>query len=98
MKLNSFVVANLINPRDQIWGQVLFFSEAGVTIRGISLDQVEEYGYQFRKEERDIFPFTVFFPMRRVEKLYLDEAMGTLPAIKDRIAETARLPLDQLLI
>ena len=97
MEKGSFVVAHLVDPREQLWGRVESLTTAGVTLRCITMDQIQDYRYQFRAEERSIFPATTFFPMRRVEKIYVDETNGDLPSIKQNIQSTARVNDDELL-
>jgi len=75
----SLVVLNLVNPREKFWGVLLSLSPVGITLRGINLDAFEDWVRQLTREgEQGLEPATVFVPLFRVERLFLDEPVGSV--------------------
>ena len=90
---HSIVIATLVEPRERIWGELLGIHAEGVTLRGISLDSFEEFVQQpLRRGECAVSMSTAFYPMRRVERIALDESAGPLPSLcgvfRDRVGMT----------
>lgn len=83
MEPGSVVNIYLVDPVERFWGSLLPLTAAGVTIRGTSVDQIEVFKYQLKSATPTLFAQTVFFPMRRVSKIDLDEAVGDLPSVID---------------
>lgn len=81
MKVNSFVIIHLTNPKEQFWGLLMEIKEYGVTVKGINVNSFEDWARQVKKMERNIDLLTVFFPMHRVEKIFLDEDIGIVPSM-----------------
>ncbi len=81
----ALVVVTLHTPREKFWGGVLELSPAGLTVRGVDLDSLEDFITLVRADEAD--PVSVFFPMYRVERIELDTRNGTIPSIGERFAE-----------
>jgi hypothetical protein len=80
---SSFVLVTLNAPREKFWGVVVALSTAGVTVRGVDLNSYEEVARQVRAGE-PVGAATVFFPMHRVERVEMDEAVGELPSLTER--------------
>jgi len=98
MKLEEYVVVHLTNPREKFWGILKELSPAGGTVRGLSLDAYEGWLREVaRKEPVSFMPATVFFPLHRIERMFLDETVGELISFADRfrkmIGEDARYHL-----
>jgi hypothetical protein len=78
----SFVIAHLINPKEHFWGLLKELNAAGLTLRGISMNSFEDWARQVAKgEEKTMDVVLMFFPMHRVERIFLDEDMGVLPSL-----------------
>lgn len=98
MKPGDFVNLYMNDPIEKVWGRLVSLSSAGITVRGIDIKYIEAFKYQFNKEDRDIFPQTVFWPMRRVQKMVLDEPMeGTLPSVIESMIASSRLGADEII-
>ncbi|CAM2007052.1 hypothetical protein [Acanthopleuribacter pedis] len=97
MKANDFVIAHLIEPKEQVWGKLIELKQAGIVIRGIDLKQTDTFKYQFRGEDRKVYPQTLFVPMRRVVQIALDESLDDLPSIIASICDYTELSPDELL-
>ena len=97
LKPGSYVHVYLVEPSERWWGRLLELSVAGVTLRGINVDQIEAFKYQFNNRPRAVFPLTVFFPMRRIQKVDLDESWDELPSILDGVVEVTGLSAEEIL-
>ncbi len=97
MEAGDFIHVSLIEPTERLWGRLIKISEAGVVFRGIDVRQLELFKYQFKHKERTIFPQTLFLPMRRVQKIDLDEAMHTLPSVIQSIRTITGLDEDEIM-
>jgi hypothetical protein len=82
MELNAIVIVSLHDPKERIWGQLLSLTEAGVTVRGIDLNSFDDFVRQVKQpEEGQVGLATIFYPMRRIERIALDEAQGSIPSL-----------------
>jgi hypothetical protein len=89
MKIESgaCVIVSLGDPREKFWGILDEINAAGVSLRGIDLNSFDELLRMLAKGETGIFPATVFFPLRRIERILLDEDSGYLPALHSQFAQ-----------
>src|SRR5881275_1769040 len=93
---NALVIVNLVNPKEKFFGMLLSLSPAGVTLRGINLDSFDDWLRQLaRGEELNIDLITMFIPLPRVERIFLDEAQGTIPSYGQRFQDVVGFPLLQ---
>jgi hypothetical protein len=77
----AIVIVNLVNPKEKFWGVLRSLSPVGLTIRGINLDSFEDWIRQLaRGEEEDqtLDLVTMFVPLFRLERLFLDEPVGAV--------------------
>ena len=84
MEIHSIVVISLHSPKEKLWGELLAIHTAGVTLRGIDLNSFDDFVRQVRDPEGDRVGLpTVFFPMNRIERISLYEALGSIPSMED---------------
>ena len=70
----QLVVVVLREPRERVWGRFLGLEAAGVAVRGLDLRPWDEVLSLVRSGAAEQVSInTRFFPMHRVESLYLDE-------------------------
>ncbi len=82
----AIVIVNLVNPKEKFWGVLRSLSPVGMTIRGINLDSFEDWIRQLaRGEEEDqtLDLATMFVPLFRLERLFLDEAVGSVKSYSE---------------
>jgi hypothetical protein len=92
--LQSLVIVNLVNPKEKFFGVLRALSPAGVTIRAINLDSFDDWIHQIaRGEEQDIEMITMFVPLFRVERIFLDEAAGAIRSYSQRFEEVVGMPV-----
>jgi len=85
---NAIVIVNLVNPKEKFWGVLLSVSAAGLTLRGINLDSFEDWVRQIvARDETSIDLVTMFFPLFRLEKMFLDEPVGAIQSYSDHFTE-----------
>jgi hypothetical protein len=87
------VLAFLREPREKVFGVLLGLDTAGVSLRALDLEAVEDFLRQETRgdDERLIAPATVFYPMQRVERLEHDESVGPMAGLAERFTrETGR--------
>ncbi len=97
MERGSFITIHLIDPIERHWGRLIHIMNAGVTFRGIPINEIEAFKYQLGKEDQRVFPQTVFIPMRRVQKVDLDEPVGSTPAVIESMMDKRGLDEDQII-
>jgi len=88
----SLVILNLVNPKEKFFGVLRALSAAGVTVRAINLDSFDDWIRQIaRGEEQEIVMITMFVPLFRVERIFLDEAAGAIRSYSQRFEEVVGL-------
>jgi hypothetical protein len=84
----SLVIVNLINPKEKFFGVLRALSAAGVTMRAINLDSFDDWIRQLaRGEEEEIVMITMFVPLFRVERIFLDEPAGAIKSYAQRFED-----------
>jgi len=95
---SSLVIINLINPKEKFFGVLTSLTAAGVTARAINLDSFEDWIRQLaHAEESNIDLLVMFFPLFRVERIFLDEAAGVIKSYSQRFEEVVGTPIRQYL-
>jgi hypothetical protein len=85
---NALVIVNLVNPKEKFFGVLRALSPAGVTMRAINLDSFEDWIRQIaRDDESSISLLTMFAPLSRVERIFLDEPSGLIKSYSQRFEE-----------
>lgn len=95
---SSLVIVNLVNPREKFFGVLGALSPAGVTIRGINLDSFDDWVREVaRDEESNLELITMFVPLFRVERIFLDEATGAIKSFSQRFEDSVGTSIQQYL-
>lgn len=96
---SALVILNLVNPKEKFWGRLVSISAVGVTLRGINLDSFDDWIRQIaRKSEEQTFDLaTMFVPLFRVERMFLDEAVGSVQAYSEIFEEVVGCPVAEYL-
>jgi hypothetical protein len=81
----QLVLVTLHNPREKFWGVILALTPAGVSLRGVDLQSLEDFT-QMVKSGEAATPSAVFFPMHRVQRIEVDGRNGDLPSLADQFA------------
>ncbi len=83
MKKFSSVLVNLQNPKEKFWGVVLSLRASGITVRGIDLNSFDDWSRGVAKGDGDMGLSTTFFPIHRVERVTLDETVGSVLSLAE---------------
>ncbi len=95
---SALVIVNLVNPKEKFFGVLTSLSAAGVTARAINLDSFDDWVRQIaRGEEPNIDLLTMFFPMFRVERIFLDESAGAIKSYTQMFEDVVGKPLREYL-
>jgi len=95
---NALVIVNLINPKEKFFGVLASLSAAGVTMKAINLDSFEDWIRQIaHDEEPNIDILTIFFPLFRVERIFLDEPAGAIRSYSQRFEDVVGSPIREYL-
>jgi hypothetical protein len=87
LKPGAAVVLYLQSPREKVWGLLLSLSSAGILVRGLDLAAFEDWMRQEARGEEGLLGLsTVFYPMGRLERMELDETVGSFPGYAARFA------------
>ncbi|MDQ3281064.1 MAG: hypothetical protein M3Q69_06605 [Acidobacteriota bacterium] len=85
---DALVILNLVNPKEKFFGVLRALSPAGITMRAMNLDSFDDWIHQIaRGEEAEIEMVTMFVPLFRVERIFLDEPAGTVKSYSQRFEQ-----------
>jgi hypothetical protein len=94
----SLVIANLVAPKEKFFGVLIALSPAGITMRAINLDSFDDWLRQIAKgDEPNLDLITMFVPLFRVERIFLDEPSGAIKSFAQRFEETVGMTVHQYL-
>ena len=83
----DLVIVYCTEPKEKLWGLLRRLDRLGPVIRGLNLDSFNDWLRQEQLgEECYLTPSTVFIPMRRIERIYLDESNDLARSFADRYA------------
>lgn len=85
LRQNSIVIAHLINPTEKFWGMLEDLNPTGVVLRAINVSSFDDWSYQVaRRKSRSLGLSTMFVPLFRVERIFLDEQVGEVESYRQR--------------
>ena len=91
---NALIILNLVSPREKFFGVLTALSAAGITVRAINLDSFDDWVREVaRGEESDLDLITMFVPLFRVERVFLDEPAGAIRSYAQRFEDAVGAPL-----
>jgi hypothetical protein len=94
----AIVIVHLINPTEKLWGILGELGVAGVTLRGINLSSFDDWMRQAaRPGETSLGLSTMFVPLFRVERLFLDEPVGEVESYRQRFERRVGIPVERYL-
>jgi len=95
---NALVILNLVNPKEKFFGVLRALSAAGITVRAINLDSFDDWVREVvRGEESNLDLITMFLPLFRVERIFLDEPSGAIKSYAQRFEDAVGTPLAKYL-
>ena len=95
---NALVIINLVNPKEKFFGVLTALSSAGLTMRAINLDSFDDWVREVaRAEESNLDLITMFVPLFRVERIFLDEPLGAIKSYAQRFEDSVGTTLAKYL-
>ena len=93
---SSLVLVNLVNPKEKFFGVLISLSPAGITLRAINLESFDDWLRQLAKgDEPNLDLITMFVPLFRVERVFLDEPSGEIKSFAQRFEEVVGMTVQQ---
>jgi len=94
----SLVIVHLINPTEKFWGILQDLGVAGVMLRGINVSSFDDWMAQAsRRGDQTLGLSTMFVPLFRVERLFLDEAVGEVESYRQRFQQRVGMNVERYL-
>lgn len=88
MEPGKLVLVTLNNPREKFWGSLISLTPAGVSVRGVDLQSLDDF-MQMVKSREPATAGVIFFPMHRVQRIEVDARSGELPSLAEQfVAKT----------
>ena len=95
LESNSIVIAHLVNPTEKYWGVLLSLDPNGLSLRGVNVSSFDDWMFQIaRQEERTLGLSTMFVPLSRVERIFLDEQVGEVESYRQRFEHNVGQPVE----
>jgi hypothetical protein len=95
LEAGAIVLVHLADPPEKLWGVLERLDVAGVVLRAISLSSLDDW---IRQEASDgpasLGLTTVFFPMRRVDRIYLDEQVGEVESYRQQFERRVGIAIE----
>lgn len=94
----TLVIIHLVNPTEKFWGILQDLGLPGITLRGINLSSFDDWMSQaVRQGDQTLGLSTMFVPLFRVERMYLDESVGEVESYRRRFARRVGVPVEKYL-
>jgi hypothetical protein len=84
MNTGSIVIVHLAQPTEKFWGVLLRLASEGITVRGINLSSFDDWARAVARQETTLDLATMFVPLFRVERMFLDEQVGEVESYRQR--------------
>ena len=94
----TIVIVHLVNPTEKLWGILQDLGLPGVTIRAINLSSFDDWmGQAVRPGDQTLGLSTMFVPLFRVERIFIDESVGEVESYRQRFAKRVGIPVEKYL-
>lgn len=98
LRPNSIVIAHLVNPTEKFWGILMNLDQSGIVLRGINVSSFDDWMFQVaRQEAHSLGLSTMFAPLFRIERIFLDEQIGEVESYGQRFAKQVGLGVESYL-
>jgi hypothetical protein len=94
----TLVIVHLANPTEKLWGILQDLGLPGVTLRGINLSSFDDWMAQaVRPGDQTLGLSTMFVPLFRVERIFIDESIGEVESYRERFTKRVGIPVEKYL-
>ena len=98
MEPGELVIAHLVNPSEKFWGVLRSIDGTGITLRGLNVDSFEDWIAQIRRgDSHSLGLATMFVPLFRVERVFLDEQVGEVEGYGQRFERRVGMSVEAYL-
>lgn len=95
LRPDSIVIAHLVNPTEKFWGALLNLDQSGLALRGINVSSFDDWMFQVaRQEAHSLGLSTMFVPLFRIERIFLDEQIGEVESYRQRFEQQVGLSVE----
>ena len=93
----SPVVVGLHSPKEKLWGLLQEISASGIFTVGIDLNTFDDWVRMIVRGERNIGLTSMFIPMWRVERVFLDQSVDDIPSMADTFYDRVGMTIEEYL-
>ena len=98
IKPGDVVLAHMVGPAEKYLGILVALEPVGITVRAVSLTSFDSWMREVAGDGSvTLGPATMFFPLHRVERLFLDEEVGAVESYGQRFQRIVGLKLEEIL-
>jgi hypothetical protein len=97
MKAGELVIVHLSQPTEKVWGVLEALAPEGVTVRGINLSSFDDWARGVARGEPALDLTTMFVPLFRVQRIFLDEQVGEVESYRQRFERMVGVAVEQFL-
>lgn len=98
MDPGAIVVLHLVNPQEKYWGILRAMGVAGIEVRGIGLSSFDDWmNSLLYDDEAALGLATIFFPLHRLERMFLDERVGQVESLCEIFARRVGRPVREVI-
>jgi hypothetical protein len=94
----TIVIVHLINPTEKFFAVLQDLAVMGITFRGINLNSFDDWMAQAaRPGDQTLGLSTMFVPLFRLERIFLDEPVGEVESYRQRFSNRVGMPVERYL-
>ena len=97
MNPGSLVIVHLAQPTEKLWGVLLRLAPEGITVRAINVSSFDDWARAVARREMTLDLQTMFVPLFRVERIFLDEPSGAIKSYAQRFEDIVGMSVNQYL-
>lgn len=94
----AVVLAHLINPSEKYWGLLRRLDGSGLVLTGINVSSFDDWARQVaRGGPQALGLSTIFVPLFRVERVFLDDQVGEVESYSQRFERQTGVTVEEYL-
>ena len=95
---DTIVIVHLVNPTEKFWGVLQDLDSSGLVLRGLSVTSFDDWMFQVARNEHQALGLsTMFVPLFRVERIFLDEQIGEVQSYRQRFQSQVGEPVERFI-
>lgn len=98
IRAGNVVIVHLVSPTEKFWGVLERLDAVGLFLRGLNVSSFDDFLSQAASgEPLTLGLATMFVPMMRVERIFLDEQVGSVESYCQRFERRVGVPITTFL-